>query len=227
MAETDKDHVPDKGSRSANAPSAVQAGSLSEPVAGGRFWYSEITAEQWKVLVAAGLGWMMDAMDFVLYLMAITTLEKEFNFGPTTAGLLASVALLTSSAGGLLFGVLADYLGRARALMATIFIYSLCSLGTASSQNLTQLIIWRAVLGLGMGGEWSSGAVLVSESWPARHRGKAIGLMQSCWAPGYIAAALIATVVLPTLAWRSLFAMGVSPALLLASIREGVREPEE
>src|SRR5215470_7098748 len=70
----------------------------------GAAWYSEITRDQWRVLIAAGLGWMMDAMDFVLYLMAITTLEREFNFGPTTAGLLASVALLTSSAGGLLFG---------------------------------------------------------------------------------------------------------------------------
>src|SRR5215472_1002667 len=135
-------------------------------------WYSEITRDQWRVLIAAGLGWMMDAMDFVLYLMAITTLEKEFGFGPAMAGVLASVALLTSSAGGLIFGVLADYLGRAKALMATIFIYSLCSLGTATSQNLTQLIIWRALLGLGMGGEWSSGAVLVSEIWPAEHRGK-------------------------------------------------------
>src|SRR5262249_20284772 len=176
---------------------------------------------------AAGLGWMMDAMDFVLYLMAITTLEKEFGFGPATAGVLASVALLTSSAGGLIFGVLADYLGRARALMSTIFVYSLCSLGTATSQNVTQLIIWRAVLGIGMGGEWASGAVLVSESWPAKHRGKAIGLMQSCWALGYIAAASIAALILPILGWRWLFVAGVLPALLVVWIRKDVREPEQ
>ena len=223
---TRTDPEPEKGSRASVAPvTAAQAGLAGE---GGdaRFWYSEITREQWRVLVAAGLGWMMDAMDFVLYLMAITTLEKEFGFGPAMAGVLASVALLTSSAGGLIFGVLADYLGRAKALMATIFIYSLCSLGTATSQNLTQLIIWRALLGLGMGGEWSSGAVLVSESWPPKHRGKAIGLMQSCWALGYIAAALIAAAVLPTLGWRWLFAVGVLPALLVVWIRKGVHDPE-
>ena len=125
------------------------------------------------------LGWMLDSFDFVIYLMAITTLQREFKFESGTAGMLASVALFTSAAGGLIFGVLADRIGRVRALMATILIYSLCSLGTATSQNLFQLIVWRALLGLGMGGEWSSGAVLVSETWAPEHRGKAIGIMQS------------------------------------------------
>ena len=172
------------------------------------------------------LGWMLDAMDYVLYLMAITTLQGVFRFDTKVAGLLASVALLTSSAGGLLFGVLSDYIGRARALMATILVYSICSLGTATSQNLTQLIIWRAALGIGMGGEWSSGAVLVSETWPAEHRGKAIGIMQSGWALGYIFAALIAAALLPTLGWRWLFVAGVLPAFLVLWIRRGVKEPE-
>ena len=188
-------------------------------------WYRGISREQWNVLFAAMLGWMLDSMDFVLYLMAITTLQQKFNFGTETAGLLTSVALFTSAAGGLLFGVIADYVGRARALMATVLIYSICSLGTATSQNLTQLIAWRAVLGLGMGGEWSSGAVLVSESWPAEHRGKAIGIMQSGWAIGYIVAALVASVVLPRFGWRWLFVVGVLPALLVVWIRRGVHEP--
>jgi len=172
------------------------------------------------------LGWMLDSFDFVIYLMAITTLQQEFKFEPGTAGLLASVALFTSAAGGLLFGILADRIGRVRALMATILIYSLCSLGTATSQNLGQLIVWRAVLGLGMGGEWSSGAVLVSETWPPEHRGKAIGLMQSGWAIGYILAALAAAAILPTLGWRWLFAAGVLPALLVFWVRRGVHEPQ-
>jgi MFS family permease len=188
-------------------------------------WYRAATAEQWNVLLAAMLGWMLDAMDFVLYLMAITTLQSEFHFGTETAGLLASVALLTSSAGGMLFGVLSDRIGRARALMGTILIYSICSLGTATSLNLTHLIIWRAALGLGMGGEWSSGAVLVSETWPAEHRGKAIGMMQSGWAIGYILAALIAAVVLPRFGWRWLFVTGVLPALLVFWIRRKIKEP--
>src|SRR5215471_16148621 len=153
----------------------VSASSPQTASPGGP-WYRGATSEQWRALLAAMLGWMLDSFDFVIYLMAITTLQQEFKFGKETAGLLASVALFTSAAGGLVFGVLADRLGRVRALMATILIYSLCSLGTATSQNLAQLIVWRAVLGLGMGGEWSSGAVLVSEIGRAEHRGKAIGM---------------------------------------------------
>jgi MFS family permease len=203
-----------------SAPGSTPTSPVVEP------WYRGATREQWKVLIAAMLGWMLDSFDFVIYLMAITTLQHEFKFGKETAGMLASVALLTSAAGGLVFGVLADRIGRVRALMATILIYSLCSLGTATAQSLVQLVLWRAMLGLGMGGEWSSGAVLVSETWPAAHRGKAIGIMQSGWAIGYILAALVAAAILPRLGWRWLFVAGALPALLVFWVRRGVREPE-
>jgi MFS family permease len=188
-------------------------------------WYRAITAEQWRVLVAAQLGWMLDAMDFVLYLMALTTLQGAFGFGSATAGWLATATLATSAAGGLLFGVVADRLGRTRALTATILIFSLCSLGTATAQDFYQLLAWRAVLGLGMGGEWAAGAALVSETWPAAHRGKAIGIMQAGWAVGYILAALLAAAVLPRWGWRWLFVVGALPALFTLWIRRHVREP--
>jgi MFS family permease len=189
-------------------------------------WYRTITPTQWRTLLAAQLGWMLDAMDFVLYLMAVTTLQEAFHFGTDIAGLLATVALLASSAGGLLFGIVADRFGRTRALIATVLIFSFCSLGTATAQNLTQLIIWRALLGLGVGGEWASGAVLVSETWPAEHRDKAIGIMQSGWALGYLLAALVAALVLPTWGWRWLFVVGALPALLVLWVRRAVPEPE-
>src|SRR5262245_40871614 len=163
-------------------------------------WFRTITSEQWKALLAAKLGWMLDAMDFLLYAMALERLKRYFGFGDTTAGLLATITLLASAAGGLLFGVVADRMGRTRALMATILIFSLCSLGAATAQDLVQLALWRALLGIGMGGEWASGAVLVSETWPAQHRGKAISIMQSGWALGYILAAAVAALVLDGLA---------------------------
>jgi putative sialic acid transporter len=192
----------------------------SEPIA----WYRTISREQWNTLIAAQLGWTLDALDFVLYLMAIKTLMDAFGFNTAQAGLLATVALIASALGGLLFGMVADYFGRTRALMATILIYSFATLGTATAQNFTQLMIWRIAVGIGMGGEWASGAVLVSETWPAKHRGKAIGIMQSGWAIGYILAALVAAAILPTLGWRWLFVVGVLPAFFVFWIRRNVQE---
>jgi MFS family permease len=157
--------------------------------------------------------------------MAIPALQAEFGFGLDKSGLLVTVSLLTSSLGGIVFGAVADRVGRTRALMAAILIYSFCSLGTATAGSATQLIVWRALLGLGMGGEWTAGAVLVSESWPAAHRGKAIGIMQSGWAVGYILAAVAAAVIIPRFGWRCLFAVGVLPALLVFWILKAVAEP--
>ena len=194
-------------------------------------WYRTITAEQWRVLVAAKLGWMLDAMDFMLYVMAIGQLQAYFGFDSGTAGLLGTITLVVSALGGLIFGVLADRIGRARALIGTILIFSVASLGAATSQTLLQLILWRAFLGLGMGGEWASGAVLVSESWPAEHRTKAVSIMQSGWALGYILAAGIAALVLDVLdlgpeAWRWLFVVGVLPAFATLWVRRRVKEPD-
>jgi len=189
-------------------------------------WSRDITSTQWHALFAAQAGWMLDAMDVLLYTFALTTIQKEFQFDSATAGLLASVTLLASAIGGILFGVIADYVGRTKALIATILIYSFCSAGTATAQSLLQLILWRSLLGLGMGGEWSSGSVLVSETWPAEHRGKAIGIMQSGWALGYILAALVSAFILPRYGWRALFLVGVLPALLTIWIRRRVPEPE-
>lgn len=203
---------------------------MSAPVETALPWYRTINSTQWKALWAAMLGWMLDAMDFVIFLMAIGTLQDKFDFDNDTAGLLGTATLLVSAGGGLLFGVVADRIGRTRALMATILIFSLCSLGTATAQNLIQLAIWRGLLGIGMGGEWASGSTLISETWPAQHRGKAISIMQSGWALGYIAAAALAALFLDILplgehGWRWLFAFGALPALLIVWVRREVEEP--
>jgi MFS family permease len=189
-------------------------------------WYRTITAEQWKTLLAAQLGWMLDAMDFTLYLMAINTLQAEFDISNAASGWVTTAGLLTSAAGGLLFGFVADRVGRTRALTWTILIFSVCSLGSATAQDLFQLLVWRALLGFGLGGEWAAGAVLVSETWPPEHRGKAAGIMQSGWALGYILAAVLAAVALPRIGWRGLFALGGLPALFILWVRRNVPEPE-
>ena len=127
---------------------------------------------------------------------------------------MASATLLASAFGGILFGVLADRIGRARALVYAILIYSGFTGLTATATGVTMLIVWRTLVGIGMGGVWSAGSVLVAESWPAEHRGKAAGFMQSGWAIGYILAALLAAAVMPRWGWRPLFAAGVAPSLL-------------
>ncbi len=160
--------------------------------AGAIPWYRTVTREQWRVLLAAKFGWMLDAMDFMLYTMAIGQLRAYFGFGDDTAGMLGTVTLVMSGVGGAIFGYVADRFGRTRALMGTILIFSFASLGAATSQTVMQLLIWRAILGIGMGGEWASGAVLVSETWPAHLRNKAISIMQSGWALGYMMASISA-----------------------------------
>ena len=185
-----------------------------------------ITRAQWKTLVAAQLGWMLDAMDVMLYAFALNALQKEFGLSSGQAGALVSVTLIASAIGGIGFGVLADKIGRARSLMYSILAYSVFTSLTATSGSLWELVLWRSLVGLGMGGEWSAGSVLVSETWPAQHRGKAIGLMQAGWAVGYIFAALLAAAVLPVLGWRPLFLIGILPAFLTLWIRRNVSEPE-
>jgi MFS family permease len=204
---------------------------MAASAAATRPWYRTITSEQWRVLAAAKFGWMLDAMDFMLYAMALNQLRVYFGFGDDVAGMLGTVTLVMSGIGGLTFGYVADRFGRTRALMATIAIFSLASLGAATSQTVVQLLLWRALLGLGMGGEWASGAVLVSETWPPAHRNKAISIMQSGWALGYIFAAVLAALILsrPELGndgWRWLFVAGVLPAFFTLWVRRNVREPE-
>jgi hypothetical protein len=152
-------------------------------------WIRTLTPVQRRALFAAMLGWMFDAMDFLIYVLAIGRIKTYFGFNDATAGLLGTFTLLSAAAGGLAFGVIADRIGRVRALNITIAIFSICSVGAATSQSVVQLAIWRTLLGLGMGGEWASGGVLVAETLPPEVRNKATSLMQSTWALGAILAA--------------------------------------
>jgi MFS family permease len=189
------------------------------------FWY-EASPDARRALIAASLGWLLDAFDVMLYALVLSSLIRDLNMTTATAGLLASLTLVASAAGGLIFGVVADRWGRTRALSLSILIYSVFTAACGLAQDVTQLAIFRLCLGIGFGGEWASGAALVSETWPAEHRGKALGLMQSSWAIGYGLAALVNMVVQPIFGWRGVFFAGVLPALFTLWIRRNVREPE-
>lgn len=187
-------------------------------------------------MLAGSLGWLLDAFDVMLYSMVLAHLITHFGMDKSTAGFLNSLTLLASAAGGILFGFLADRVGRARALTLSILVYSLASGACGFAQSIFQLGLFRFVLGLGMGGEWTTGATLVAESWRAEHRGKALALMQSSWAIGeglaaVVAGALLALGSLAPLpgvelpAWRAVFLVGVLPALLVFWVRRRVAEP--
>jgi len=189
-------------------------------------WWRSAPASARKALVAASLGWMLDAMDVLLYSFVLDHIRREFALSDRTSGLLIALPLVSSALGGALFGWLADRIGRTRALTASIAVYSLATAACGLAQSVEQLALFRIVLGLGMGGEWATGAALVAETWPAEHRGKALGLMQSAWAVGYAAAAAVNALVLPVWGWRGVFLAGVAPALLTLWIRRSVDESQ-
>jgi len=189
-------------------------------------WPEHVTPAERRSLWAGGLGWMLDAMDVMLYSMVLAHLMRDLGMDKASGGLLNSLTLLASAIGGLLFGFLADRVGRTRALMLSILVYSLASGACAFSTTIVDLALFRFVLGLGMGGEWTTGAALIAETWPAEHRGKALGLMQSSWAIGEMIAAGVVAVVLPRFGWRAVFLVGVLPALVVLWIRRDVAESE-
>jgi MFS family permease len=189
-------------------------------------WWKEASPQARRALVAAAFGWMLDSFDVMLYAMVLAALMSDLGMSKATAGLLGSLTLVASAVGGLVFGVLADRFGRRKALMASILIYSVFTAACGLATGVAMLAVFRVFLGLGMGGEWASGASLVSETWPAEHRGKALGIVQSSWAVGYAAAAAVAALVLPKWGWRGVFFVGVGPAFFTLWIQKKVQEPE-
>jgi MFS family permease len=186
----------------------------------------QATPGQRRTLLAAALGWALDAFDAMLYALVLALLMRDLGMSKTVSGLLGTLTLLASGIGGVLFGFLADRIGRKRALMASILTYSVCSFASGLSTSIAMLAAARFVLGLGMGGEWNTGATLVAESWPTEFRAKAISMVQSSWALGFAGAALVAGPVAHYFGWRAVFFVGILPAAVTLWIRRSVPESE-
>ena len=206
-------------------------------------WTNDINSKQWKTFIAAFFGWTLDAMDLLLYVFAFKFIAQSFDITGTQAALLFSITLASSALGGIVFGIISDYGGRVKALTYSILIYSLFTMLSAFAPDIWFFVVCRFLLGLGMGGEWASGEILVAESWPKQHRGKVVGMVQSGWGFGFIFAAILATFVLPVdnfnlnmipfvntdfpvESWRVLFFLGVIPAFLVFYVRRVCEEPE-
>ncbi len=203
------------------------AGTARSPLLPGTsFWALARVPFRRNALLAASLGWMLDSMDVMLYSMVIPAAQHELGMSSGVAGLIMSGTLIAAAAGGIFFGFVADRLGRTRALSLSILIYCVFTGLCAVVHTVPQLALCRILLGLGMGGEWAAGAALVAETWPAEHRAKALGFVQSAWAIGYALAALVYALVMPRFGWRAVFLVGLLPALVTVWIRRHVREPD-
>jgi MFS family permease len=193
-------------------------------------WMERLTAAERRTFVAAFGGWAMDAMDFMVFSFVIPTLLVMWGISKGQAGELGTVTLVVSAFGGWIAGTLADRFGRVRILQVTILWFAVFTFLNGFAQNFEMLFATRALQGLGFGGEWAVGSVLIGEMIAAEHRGKAVGIMQSAWAIGWGIAAILATLFLTLLpeaiAWRALFWMGLAPALLVFYVRRYVPEPQ-
>lgn len=192
-------------------------------------FYADMTTPERRTFWACAAGWALDGMDFMIYPLVIGTIIKLWNVDAGVAGLAVTVTLLASALGGWVAGYLADRIGRVLTLQITILWFSVFSLVCAVAQDFNQLLIARALLGFGFGGEWAAGAVLMGEAIRAEYRGRAVGSIQSGWAVGWGLAVLIQAVLFswlpPETAWRWMFVIGATPALLVFYLRRYVEEP--
>jgi MFS family permease len=192
-------------------------------------FYTNMSPPEKRTFWACAAGWALDGMDFMIYPLVIGTLIKLWNVDNTSAGFAVTVTLLASALGGWLSGFLSDRIGRVLTLQLTILWFSAFTLLCAFAQNFDQLLIARALLGFGFGGEWAAGAVLMGETIRPQYRGRAVGAVQSGWAVGWGLAVLLQAVLFSAFpaedAWRYMFMVGALPAFLIFFIRRSVQEP--
>lgn len=198
-------------------------------------WRKGVTRYQWLVLFVAWLGWVFDSMDATIYAIVLHPALEELlrsSSGTVNAeqigwygGIIFSIFLIGWAIGGVLFGIVADSVGRTTTLIATILIYALFTGAAALSQDWWHLALYRFLTALGIGGEWAAGAAIVAETWPENKRAKAAGILQSAWAVGFFLAAAF-NLLLGGYGWRVLFVVGVLPAFVSIVVFIWVKEPD-
>ncbi|MDQ1012413.1 MFS family permease [Streptomyces sp. V4I23] len=207
-------------------PTTVEA----EPT--GRFaWYRSMSPQGRKAFKGAFGGYALDSYDFLVLPMAMVAITAYFGLTTAQTGLLTTVTLLASAVGGVIAGMLIDRIGRVKTLMVTVATYALFTVLCGFATNYPMLLGFRTLQGIGFGGEWAAGAILVAEYAKARYRGRVLAWVQSSWAVGWALAVVVGTAVMnnvdPDLAWRVLFWTGALPAVLLVYVRRNVEDAPE
>ena len=192
-------------------------------------WYHDLKTNERRAFWSCFGGWALDAFDVQVYSFTIPTLIAIWGISNTQAGQLGTVTLLLSAFGGWIAGVLSDRYGRVRMLQVTILVFAIFTFLSGFAQNFGQLFVCRALQGLGFGGEWAAGSVLIGEVIRNQYRGRAVGVVQSGFSVGWGAAAIMYTIIFLLLpaeqAWRVMFWLGILPAGLVFYIRRFVDEP--
>src|SRR3954471_2978262 len=193
-------------------------------------WWAALDARGRGAFRAAFAGYMLDAFDLIVLTLSLTAIGATFSVGTGATGALSTVTLSASAVGGILGGVLADRIGRAKTLMLTVGVYSLFTFLSGLATSYPMLMVFRVFQGIGFGGEWGVGAVLVAELVRPESRGRALGVIQSAWAVGWALAVLAYLVAFELfeeqVAWRVLMCLGILPALLILYVRSRVEDPE-
>ncbi|WP_280271970.1 MFS transporter [Nocardia wallacei] len=209
-----------------NMPTAPTA----RPGAGAFAWFRSLSGVGKRAFFGAFGGYGLDSYDFQVLPLSLGAIASYFAIGTGQSGLLTTVTLVVSAAGGALAGVLADRIGRVRTLQLTIAVYALFTVLCGLAWNFESLLVFRALQGLGFGGEWAAGAILVAEYAKPEYRGRAVAFVQSAWAVGWGLAVCVYTVVFEVfdeaVAWRVLFFTGALPALLIVWVRRSVTDAE-
>jgi SHS family lactate transporter-like MFS transporter len=182
-------------------------------------WYREPTRAQWASFLAAWVGWVLDAFDFTIFLLVMPMIAKEFGVSRTAAAGSVTLTLLIRLLGGVAAGAAADRWGRKLPLMIAMVWFAVCDGAVAFAPSFGWILALRTLFGFGMGAEWTAGATLAMENWPARSRGIASGILQGSWAIGYLLAAVASGFIVPRFGWRGLFVVAALPALLVLPIR--------
>lgn len=193
-------------------------------------WYREVTPQQWKAFLATFLGWVLDGFDFTILSFIIIDIQRSFTIDNALAGALGTVTMVMRLIGGVAAGTAADRWGRKGPLMLSILWFSIFAFLSGFSTSYAMLFAFRALFGIGMGGEWAAGMPLAVEHWPAHLRGRVSGLLQAGFSWGFVLSSLAFQTIYPLfhsrpdLGWRVMFWIGVLPALLVLWIRSGVSE---